>query len=88
LRVLAHPYQAEELVTIVNRMRSQPTRIAVGPEGGFTDEEVAMALANGWHAVGLGPRILRVETAAIVLALSAHGIRTCTSSASTIMKNA
>jgi len=41
---------------------------AVGPEGGFTDEEVAQALAAGWRAVGLGPRILRVETAALVLA--------------------
>ena len=42
---------------------------AVGPEGGFTEEEVEMALAAGWRSVGLGPRILRVETAALVLAL-------------------
>jgi 16S rRNA (uracil1498-N3)-methyltransferase len=41
---------------------------AVGPEGGFTDEEVAQAVAAGWQVVGLGPRILRVETAALVLA--------------------
>ncbi|MFO0866206.1 MAG: RsmE family RNA methyltransferase [Gemmataceae bacterium] len=40
----------------------------VGPEGGFTDEEVADALASGWSAVSLGTRILRVETAAVVLA--------------------
>ena len=72
LRVLAHPYQAEELAAIVNRMNAQPTHIAVGPEGGFTDEEVAMALNAGWHAVSLGPRIVRVETAAIVLAFSAR----------------
>ncbi len=43
-------------------------RIAVGPEGGFTDEEVALALQHGWRAVSLGPRILRIETAAVVLA--------------------
>lgn len=43
-------------------------RLAVGPEGGFTEEETALALENGWQAVGLGPRILRVETAAVVLA--------------------
>jgi 16S rRNA (uracil1498-N3)-methyltransferase len=42
--------------------------LAVGPEGGFTDEEVALATAAGWHTVGLGPRILRVETAALYLA--------------------
>jgi 16S rRNA (uracil1498-N3)-methyltransferase len=44
------------------------TALAVGPEGGFTDEEVALARAAGWLAVGLGPRVLRVETAALVLA--------------------
>ena len=42
--------------------------VAVGPEGGFTDEEVAQAVAAGWRAVGLGPRVLRVETAALALA--------------------
>jgi len=41
--------------------------LAVGPEGGFTSEEVASATAAGWGAVDLGPRILRVETAAIAL---------------------
>ncbi len=41
--------------------------LAVGPEGGFVSEEVALALAVGWRPVDLGPRILRVETAAIVL---------------------
>ena len=43
-------------------------RLAVGPEGGFADEEVALAVAAGWHTVDLGPRILRVETAALFLA--------------------
>jgi 16S rRNA (uracil1498-N3)-methyltransferase len=42
--------------------------VAVGPEGGFTDDEVARAVAAGWRTVGLGPRILRVETAALALA--------------------
>jgi len=43
-------------------------RLAIGPEGGFTGEEVALAVAAGWHTVDLGPRILRVETAALLLA--------------------
>jgi 16S rRNA (uracil1498-N3)-methyltransferase len=42
--------------------------LAVGPEGGFTDEEIALAVAAGWQTVDLGPRILRVETAALFLA--------------------
>jgi 16S rRNA (uracil1498-N3)-methyltransferase len=42
--------------------------LAVGPEGGFTDEEVALAIAGGWQVVDLGARILRIETAACFLA--------------------
>jgi 16S rRNA (uracil1498-N3)-methyltransferase len=42
--------------------------LAVGPEGGFTDEEIAAAHAAGWRPVSLGSRILRVETAALALA--------------------
>jgi 16S rRNA (uracil1498-N3)-methyltransferase len=41
--------------------------LAVGPEGGLADDEVALARAAGWEVVGLGPRILRVETALIAL---------------------
>jgi 16S rRNA (uracil1498-N3)-methyltransferase len=40
--------------------------LLVGPEGGFADDEAAAAVAAGYRAVGLGPRILRSETAAIV----------------------
>lgn len=45
-----------------------PTMLAIGPEGGFTGSEVAAARAAAWQVVDLGPRILRVETAAIALA--------------------
>jgi 16S rRNA (uracil1498-N3)-methyltransferase len=41
--------------------------ILVGPEGGFTEQEVALAEEKGAVAISLGPRILRTETAAIVL---------------------
>lgn len=40
----------------------------VGPEGGFTDDELAAAVAAGFTAVSLGPHVLRVETAAIAIA--------------------
>jgi 16S rRNA (uracil1498-N3)-methyltransferase len=39
--------------------------VAVGPEGGFTPEEITSALAAGWQIVSLSPRVLRIETAAI-----------------------
>lgn len=44
---------------------SREIRIAVGPEGGWAEEEPALFHASGWQSVGLGPRILRAETAAI-----------------------
>lgn len=39
--------------------------ILIGPEGGLTREEVALATAAGFQVATLGPRILRTETAAI-----------------------
>jgi len=38
----------------------------IGPEGGFSDEEVGLAREGGIRPVSLGPRILRMETAAII----------------------
>jgi 16S rRNA (uracil1498-N3)-methyltransferase len=40
--------------------------VAVGPEGGFAASEVNDARARGFAVSGLGPRLLRAETAAIV----------------------
>lgn len=37
--------------------------IAIGPEGGFTESELAAAEAAGWVRVRFGPRVLRTETA-------------------------
>jgi 16S rRNA (uracil1498-N3)-methyltransferase len=39
--------------------------IFIGPEGGFTSEEIALAKKNGLMVVSFGKRILRAETAAI-----------------------
>lgn len=50
-------------------LAGQPKSVAVfiGPEGGLTEEEVAQAQASGAHPVGLGPRILRTETAGLAV---------------------
>jgi 16S rRNA (uracil1498-N3)-methyltransferase len=39
--------------------------VIIGPEGGFTQDEVESAQSNGIQVVSLGPRILRAETAAL-----------------------
>jgi 16S rRNA (uracil1498-N3)-methyltransferase len=40
----------------------------IGPEGGWTDEEVKFALTKGLRAISLGSMVLRAETAAIITA--------------------
>jgi 16S rRNA (uracil1498-N3)-methyltransferase len=42
--------------------------VAVGPEGGWSETELTLAVEAGWQVVGLGERVLRVETAAVALA--------------------
>lgn len=42
-----------------------PVVLAVGPEGGWTDEELAMFAKAGWVSASLGANILRAETAAV-----------------------
>jgi 16S rRNA (uracil1498-N3)-methyltransferase len=67
-RIVAHP---GEPAMLLGRAWLADTVGAVGPEGGFTDEEVEQARAAGWVKAGLGPRILRMETAAIMMAILA-----------------
>lgn len=47
---------------------------AVGPEGGWTDEELAAFEAAGWQSVALGPTILRAETASMAALAAARAI--------------
>ncbi|HYP00039.1 MAG TPA: RsmE family RNA methyltransferase [Pyrinomonadaceae bacterium] len=52
------------------RERTRPAKLIalVGPEGGWDDAEIARASAAGWLAITFGGRVLRAETAAIVIA--------------------
>jgi 16S rRNA (uracil1498-N3)-methyltransferase len=45
-----------------------PTSVFIGPEGGFSPDEVAAAERAGLAIAGLGPRILRSETVAVAVA--------------------
>jgi 16S rRNA (uracil1498-N3)-methyltransferase len=43
----------------------QAATLLVGPEGGLADQEIALAVHKGFTAIGLGPRVLRTETAGV-----------------------
>ena len=70
--LLLSPHRDQESdvqhIQTVLREGPRPASIAlfVGPEGGFTDQEVTSAIENGCTLVTLGRNILRTETAAIV----------------------
>lgn len=65
LRLLLHERETARLGASLEAERPLEIVLAVGPEGGFAPEEVAAARAAGFVVVGLGPRVLRAETAAI-----------------------
>lgn len=46
--------------------RTESALVVVGPEGGFSAAEAQRAAAAGFRVIGLGPRILRAETAAVI----------------------
>ncbi len=56
---VAHPYDAQACPMNTQR----PTTLIVGPEGGFIPYEIDKMKEVGFHAVSMGERILRVESA-------------------------
>jgi len=49
----------------LNAAPHRTTPILLGPEGGFSKEEVELAGRAGYQSISLGPRILRAETATV-----------------------
>jgi 16S rRNA (uracil1498-N3)-methyltransferase len=66
--VLAESLAEPEESRLSDVLQSRPTEIAlaIGPEGGWSDDELTWFREAGWIAASLGPTILRAETAAIV----------------------
>ena len=63
--------EAEQSLSSILRAAEQPPfsiNLFIGPEGGFTSQEVAQAQRYGAVPITLGPRILRAETAGLVAA--------------------
>lgn len=77
-RIVAHPYGTGEdlrretidgsssLTSNVSSPSPRPL-LAIGPEGGWTDEEVALLEEHGFSRYSLGVRILRTDTATVAL---------------------
>jgi len=65
LRLLLWEKHGENLKDVLRQQQNQRIYAMVGPEGGFTEDEVKLAKKKGFIPVKLGQRILRTETAAI-----------------------
>jgi 16S rRNA (uracil1498-N3)-methyltransferase len=65
LKLFCYELANEKIRSAITDM---PEKVSVvcGPEGGFTENEVASAIKAGWKSVSLGKRILRAETAPLV----------------------
>lgn len=62
IKLVLHPHQQQPLSEY---QPPQSVALLVGPEGGFSEPEVELCLAQGFDGLTLGPRILRTETAAL-----------------------
>ena len=63
IRFVLDPHQPTSLST--NHEETQSIALLIGPEGGFTRDEITCAIAKGFDCITLGPRVLRTETAAL-----------------------
>jgi 16S rRNA (uracil1498-N3)-methyltransferase len=68
LRLICWEEESRPLREVLPPSRPAGVAVLIGPEGGFSTAEVALARAAGFVPVSLGPRILRTETAGIVIA--------------------
>jgi 16S rRNA (uracil1498-N3)-methyltransferase len=66
-RIVLSEYERDESLAALGRGKnnSQEIALAIGPEGGWTEEEISSFLANSWTPASLGKNILRTETAVI-----------------------
>ncbi|WP_353155595.1 16S rRNA (uracil(1498)-N(3))-methyltransferase [Herminiimonas fonticola] len=73
VRIMLSPRAEQPLSDWARHHPPQSVALMIGPEGGFTDKEENLAIANGALMLSMGPRVLRTETAGLsaVAALNA-----------------
>lgn len=65
LRLLLHPHSQTHIRALRDELtQAKSVTLAVGPEGGWAQDEVDLAEKHGWQIVTLGSRVLRTETMA------------------------
>ena len=64
LKLILHPRNGVRLASL--RSACSALTLLAGPEGGFSEDEIAGAERHGYKSITLGPRILRAESAALV----------------------
>jgi len=66
--MLLAAYEGEKVQGLAEELKAWaggPVGIVIGPEGGFSTQEIGFLKENGARSVSLGPRILRTETAGL-----------------------
>lgn len=72
-KYVAH-YNKDNLNLLSSIKNNEQSIILVGPEGDFTDDEMAIALKNGYKSVNISSHRLRTETAAIIVVDQLKGL--------------
>ena len=75
VRLMFAERSGKSFANATENLRSDSAKVCalIGPEGGWTDDEIELAREDGWQVVTLGGRTLRAETAAIaIIALLQH----------------
>ena len=67
LRFIADPTGGREIAEDLS-IDAGGVIVCIGPEGGWTDEEMLLAQQHGWQTLSLGPAVMRIETAALLAA--------------------
>jgi len=74
LKLLLSPDATDHLADVLAATPPQNCILMIGPEGGHSPAEEALAIAAGYQLLSLGERILRTETAGIVAITTVHAI--------------
>jgi 16S rRNA (uracil1498-N3)-methyltransferase len=68
VKLIAHPGADTGLRVYLSSMeKPESVSLLVGPEGGFSEQEIELASGSGWEPVNFGSTHLRAETAAVIL---------------------